>query len=394
MPLPFGLHRLIRGLNALGTLWIVALMLLINSDVLGRNLLGAPVRGVTELVSLSIVGIVFLQLADTLHSGRFTRAEVLLDRLKRSRPAGAALLQAAFHGVGALLMAVILWAAWAPLVESVRIREYVGAIGDFTAPVWPVRLIMLVGPGRHAADLRAAGAGRPAARAGLAPRRTDMSSALIASLSLGAMLLLIWCGMHVAVVLALVSFVGVWLIKGNVEVAANLLAQGASDAVASHIFGVVPLFVLTGFLVARADVGKDAFEVANQLFRRLRGGLGVATVAANAVFAAITGISIASAAVFTRVAVPQMQRFGYRSSFATGVVAGSSVLGMLIPPSLLMILYGFLANQSVGDMFTAGIVPGLLLALAYAAGHRRAGALPPGHGVHRRAAPVRGCAGS
>ena len=75
-------------------------MVLINSDVLGRNLLGAPVRGVTELVSLSIVGIVFLQLADTLRSGRFTRADVLLDRLKRSRPAGAARLQAVFHGVG------------------------------------------------------------------------------------------------------------------------------------------------------------------------------------------------------------------------------------------------------------------------------------------------------
>ena len=195
-----------------------------------------------------------------------------------------------------------------------------------------------------------------------------MTPAWIASLSLVLMLVLIWGGMHVAVVLGLVSFVGVWLIKADVSVAANLLAGAASDAIASHIFGVVPLFVLTGFLVAMADIGKDAFEVANQLFRRLRGGLGVATVAANAVFAAITGISIASAAVFTRVAVPQMQRFGYRSDFATGVVAGSSVLGMLIPPSLLMILYGFLSNQSVGDMFTAGIVPGLLLALAYAVG--------------------------
>ena len=205
-----------------------------------------------------------------------------------------------------------------------------------------------------------------------------MSGAWIASLSLVAMLLLIWCGMHVAVVLATVSFVGVWLIKGNAAVAAHLLAQGASDAVASHIFGVVPLFVLTGFLVAHADVGKDAFEVANQLCRRLRGGLGVATVAANAVFAAITGISIASAAVFTRVAVPQMQRYGYRPAFATGVVAGSSVLGMLIPPSLLMILYGFLSNQSVGDMFTAGIVPGLLLALAYAVGIVALAYLRPG----------------
>ena len=182
------------------------------------------------------------------------------------------------------------------------------------------------------------------------------------------MLVLIWAGMHVAVVLGVVSFLGVWLIKDDAGIAANLLAQAASDAVASHIFGVVPLFVLTGLLVAIADIGKDAFEVANQLLRRLRGGLGIATVASNAVFAAITGISIASAAVFTRVAVPQMLRFGYQPSFSVGVVAGSSVLGMLIPPSLLMILYGFLSGQSVGDLFTAGIVPGLLLALAFSCG--------------------------
>lgn len=195
-----------------------------------------------------------------------------------------------------------------------------------------------------------------------------MSPPLVAGLSLLAMLGLIWAGMHVAVVLAVVSFVGVWLIRGDAGIAANLLAQASQDAIASHIFGVVPLFVLTGFLVALADVGKDAFEVANQVLRRLRGGLGIATVASNAVFAAITGISIASAAVFTRVAVPEMLRFGYQPRFAVGVVAGSSVLGMLIPPSLLMILYGFLANQSVGDLFTAGIVPGLVLALAYSVG--------------------------
>jgi len=195
-----------------------------------------------------------------------------------------------------------------------------------------------------------------------------MSPTLIACASLVLMLALIWAGMHVAVVLAVVSFIGVWLIRGDPGIAANLLAQASSDAIASHIFGVVPLFVLTGFLVAHADIGKDAFEVANQLLRRLRGGLGIATVASNAVFAAITGVSIASAAVFTRVAVPEMLRFGYNPKFAVGVVAGSSVLGMLIPPSLLMILYGFLANQSVGDLFTAGIVPGLVLALAYALG--------------------------
>jgi len=145
LPLPGGFARLTQALNALGTLWIVGLMLLINTDVLGRELFNRPVRGVTELVSLSIVGIVFLQLADTLAAGRMTRADVLLDRLKRTTPWLAALLQALYHLAGALLMAVILWAAWEPLVESIRIQEYVGALGDFTAPVWPVRLIMLVG---------------------------------------------------------------------------------------------------------------------------------------------------------------------------------------------------------------------------------------------------------
>jgi C4-dicarboxylate transporter DctM subunit len=195
-----------------------------------------------------------------------------------------------------------------------------------------------------------------------------MTGLEIGFLTLAGMMLLIWLGLHVAVALGLTSFVGVWLLKDSAEVATSMLAQGASDAIASHIFGVVPLFVLMGFLVSIADIGKDAFEVANQGLRRLRGGLGIATVAANAVFAAITGISIASAAVFTRVAVPEMLRYGYKPGFATGVVAGSSVLGMLIPPSLLMILYGFLAEVSVGAMFMAGVVPGLLLAVTYSIG--------------------------
>ncbi len=144
-PLPFGLHRVTGAMNALGTLWIVALMVLINVDVIGRNLFSSPLPGVPEMVALSIVGIVFLQLADTLREGRFTRADILLDRLARGAPRAHDALHALFHGVGAALMLVILWASWEPLAESVRIREYVGAIGAFQAPVWPVRLITLVG---------------------------------------------------------------------------------------------------------------------------------------------------------------------------------------------------------------------------------------------------------
>ncbi|PKP69074.1 MAG: C4-dicarboxylate ABC transporter permease [Alphaproteobacteria bacterium HGW-Alphaproteobacteria-4] len=186
--------------------------------------------------------------------------------------------------------------------------------------------------------------------------------------SLVGILVLIWTGMHVAIALALVSFFGVWLLRDNPQIAARVLSLAAREGISSYLFGVVPLFVLMGLVVSRADIAHDTFDVANRAFRRVAGGLGMATVGANAIFAAITGISIASAAVFAKVAVPEMVRAGHTARFATGVVAGSSVLGMLIPPSLLMILYGILSEQSVGLLFMAGIGPGLLLASAFGLG--------------------------
>ncbi|MDP2064050.1 MAG: TRAP transporter large permease [Phaeovulum sp.] len=195
-----------------------------------------------------------------------------------------------------------------------------------------------------------------------------MTGVEIGLVSLVGILLLIWTGMHVAIALALVSFFGVWMLRDNAQIAARVLSLAAREGISSYLFGVVPLFVLMGLVVSRADIARDTFEVANRAFGKLQGGLGIATVGANAIFAAITGISIASAAVFARVAVPEMVRAGHTARFATGVVAGSSVLGMLIPPSLLMILYGILSEQSVGLLFIAGIGPGLLLALAYCLG--------------------------
>jgi len=193
-----------------------------------------------------------------------------------------------------------------------------------------------------------------------------VSNLEIGLVSIVTMVALIYIGLYVPIALAATSFVGVWALKGNAVLASKLLALAAAESISNYIFGVVPLFVLMGLLVSVADIGRNTFEVANQWFRRVRGGLGVATVTANAIFASITGISIASAAVFTRVAVPEMVRYGYRPRFAVGLVAGSSVLGMLIPPSLLLILYGVIAEQSVGDLFIAGVIPGILLSLAFA----------------------------
>lgn len=190
----------------------------------------------------------------------------------------------------------------------------------------------------------------------------------IGLMALGGMGLFVMAGMFVPIALILMSFLGVWAIKGSPILAAKMLGLAANDAIASYFFGVVPLFVLMGFLVSESGIGRDAFDVANAMFRKIKGGLGVGTVAANAIFAAVTGISIASAAVFTKIAVPEMRRHGYTNRFSVGVVAGSSVLGMLIPPSLLLILYGLLTEQSIGDLFVAGIGPGILLAVFFAIG--------------------------
>ena len=192
-----------------------------------------------------------------------------------------------------------------------------------------------------------------------------MTEIQIGLLSVVMILVLIYSGLYIPVALGLVSFVGVWMLRGDIDVPISLLSLAAADSIAEPTFAVVPLFALMGLLISHAGVGRDIYEVSNHVFRRLRGGLGIATVAANAIFASITGSSIASASVFTKVSIPEMKRFGYTPRFTVGVVAGSSVLGMLIPPSVMLILYAIITEQSVGHMFIAGVIPGILLSVAF-----------------------------
>ncbi len=137
--------RTIGAMNAVGTLWIAALMVGINADIVGRELFGAPIRGVTELVSLSIVGIVFLQLPHALHAGRLTRNDALLRRLSERHPVWVGRLETAWALLGAALFAALAAAGVAPVAKALRVGEYVGALGDFTAPTWPIRALIVVG---------------------------------------------------------------------------------------------------------------------------------------------------------------------------------------------------------------------------------------------------------
>lgn len=193
----------------------------------------------------------------------------------------------------------------------------------------------------------------------------EFSSVSVGLASVAAIVVFIYAGTHIAVALGLVSFLGVWLLKGNLDVAFNLLSLAMADSVTDEAFATVPLFVMMGLVVSRCGLGRDVYEFGNSVFLGVRGGLGLATVAANAIFAAVTGSSIASASVFAKVAIPEMIRYRYGKRFAVGIVAGSSVLGMIIPPSVMLILYAVVTEQSVGAMFLAGVIPGILLAVAY-----------------------------
>jgi tripartite ATP-independent transporter DctM subunit len=174
-----------------------------------------------------------------------------------------------------------------------------------------------------------------------------------------------------------VSFISIWLMRDNFTLAMNLLKVAVSDTVLEYTFATIPLFTFMGLVVSKAGLGTDVYQVMNHAFHRVKGGIGMATVGANAVFAAVTGSSIASASVFTRVSVPEMLRYSYNPRFAVGVVAGSSVLGMIIPPSAMLIIYSFVAEQSIGQMFLAGIFPGLVLSVAYIAAIFAMGRLTP-----------------
>lgn len=192
-----------------------------------------------------------------------------------------------------------------------------------------------------------------------------MSIGFIAMLSLVLLLVLIFSGVHLSTSLMFTSVIGVWLTTGRFATAMNVLAQSAWGAVRSYMFGVIPLFVLMGMFANMSGASRDLYDAASLLMKRLRGGVAIATVVANAIFAAITGVTVASATIFTQIALPQMTRLNYKRKFSLGTIAGSAILGMLIPPSLLMIVYGAQADVSIGKLFVAAIGPGLLMTLAF-----------------------------
>jgi len=180
----------------------------------------------------------------------------------------------------------------------------------------------------------------------------------------GAFLLLALLRVPLWVSMLAVGFAG-FAYKINVNAAFSMLGQLAYETSMSYALSVIPLFVLMGNLVTRARLSEELYDAAHAFFGHLRGGLAMSTIVACAGFSAICGSSLATAATMGKVAYPSMKRFGYKDTLASGSIAAGGTLGILIPPSVLLVIYGILTEQNIGQLFAAGILPGVVATMCY-----------------------------
>jgi tripartite ATP-independent transporter DctM subunit len=183
---------------------------------------------------------------------------------------------------------------------------------------------------------------------------------------LAAFFVLIALEIPIAIAMVAIAFLGVWFLFG-LQPAIGVLANTPYEFVASWTLSAVPMFLLMGFVAFHSGLTAGLFDAAKLFLRRVPGGLGIAAILACSGFATVCGSSLATAASMGRIAIPEMVKAGYKPSFATGALAAGGTIGALIPPSILMIIYGVFAETSVSQVFLGGISVGLLTATAYVA---------------------------
>ncbi len=187
---------------------------------------------------------------------------------------------------------------------------------------------------------------------------------VIGIIGLAVILLLFLTGIELGFAMALVGFLGFGYIM-SFKAGLNLLAKDMFDVTASYGFTVIPLFIFMGQIASNAGIARRLYDTAHKFIGHIPGGLAIATVLGATAFKAICGSSPATAATFASVAVPEMDRYGYSKKLSTGIVATVGTLGAIIPPSVSLILFGVITEQSIGKLFLAGIIPGLLIALFF-----------------------------
>jgi tripartite ATP-independent transporter DctM subunit len=360
------------------------MMLLTSADVCGRYFFDRPVLGAYDLTQLMMVVVVFFCIAYTQVNKGHVGVTVIVDRLPEKTQAP---IESAGHFLGLILFSLI---AWQSVVKANIMRIGGATTALLGVPTYPFFLVIAFGSVLMCLvlllDLRDSLA--RVARAGLRSQLTlsvvlmivllliaasvcgkqlswQVNRYLAGAMCTSVLLVFFFSGMPIGIAMGMAGALGAVYLIGPGS-AISLAGTVPYSEGGSYTLSTVPLFVLMGMFAFHAGLSNDLFYTAYKWFGRLPGGLAMAVTAACAGFGAVCGSSAATAATMGTVALPEMRKYGYSDKLATGTVVSAGTIGSMIPPSLHFIVYGMLTEQSIGRLFVAGIIPGILEAVLYA----------------------------
>ena len=382
-----GLSRVIyplsKALVIISALITFAMAALIVVDIFLRYFFNSPIAGSLELEQLMLATLVFFTLAYAM----INKSHVCIDIISsRYTPTVRLIMESILSILSAYLFAIICWQNVVRSFEAIEYQEVALITGLPFTPFYLITafgsaliaIVLIINFLHYQAELLRTGSKSwgaillvcavcilvmifPLLLETLSIRAPIFTSGL---LGMGILIFVMLLGIPIGFALGLMGFLGVWYLKG-IETSLRVVRLSVFDSVADYFFCVIPFFVLMGFLFFRSGLSKTLYQVGHKLFRQLPGGLSISTIFGCAGFAAICGDSMATAATMGSVAIPEMKKYRYQDSLATSCVAAGGTLGILIPPSIGFIVYGLIAEQSIGKLFMAGIIPGILLAVTF-----------------------------
>ena len=356
-------------------------------DLVSRLAFDRPLAGMIELQTYMLVFMAFFSIAYTMLKNQHVSVDLITSQL----PARTnSILQSIFSIWGAFIFGAMSWLTASRSIEAFQ-RDEISDI--IRMPFWMLYAVVAMGTLLLALTLTgllfthlsglyqstknkaslwmmvlsiavvaAIGATSGLILKAIAP---DLSSPAIGMIYTVFLMIILLLGFPVGFSMAFAGLTGLFYLIGS-DVAFNVTKINTYDSVAVYFFCVIPFFLLMGFLILHAGIGAKLYNAGIKVFGRLPGGLAVGTVAGCGGFAAICGDSVASAATMGSVSIPEMKKYQYDDSLATGSVAAGGTLGILIPPSIGFVVYGIITEQSIGKMFMAGIIPGIILTLGFA----------------------------
>ena len=373
-----------RGINSVGVTALTLLMLLTAVDVCLRYIFGRPITGAYELNEFMMAILVAFGLAYAAVQKAHINVDVILSR---SSPRS----QAVINSITALLsLGFFILMTWRCIAYAEKVREGGYVSQSLAVPIYPfvyavalgcaiLALVLLIFL-REQLEEVTKGTSFPTSALFLSgillvfllfmtllfrgwfPWQIDPLTA--GFLGIGLLIVLLFSGMPIAIVMGLVGFLGLAYVNG-LKPGLNSMGTAAHTIASSYSLSVIPLFVLMGAFCFHSGLSKDLYYSVYRWIGHFPGGLAIATVGACASFAAVSGSSVATTATMGMVSLPEMKRYKYDPGLAAGSIAAGGSIGILIPPSIILVLYGVLTEQSIGKLFAAGFIPGILEALFY-----------------------------